>query len=418
MSASQNQHWAVFITNSSKKNTFIHSLMGDNSLKPDGFEFLAEKRGALFSKIQIDKLIEEEVRHDIKLLTSHTTQNLQSFSSGERKKALFNYLMESDPDYLILDNPLDNLDKDSQAHFKKIIEDISPRINILQLLSRASDLLPFIDNLAVLQNGQISWFQNIEEVSQVLESSIASIKGNIPEPLEKLYFDKEFLIRLKNVNVAYGDKAVLHNINWDIKPGEYWELAGKNGSGKTTILSMITGDNPKGYGQEIILFGTKKGSGESIWDIKKKIGYFTPAMIDRFRGYHSLENMLISGILDSIGLYVIPSAAQIRLAQQWLALVGLDKKKDSYFHDLSLGHQRLIMCIRAMIKHPLLLILDEPTAGLDDASASMVVSLVNKMAQESDTTIVFVSHRQEPNLKAQFTYQLNSGKNGSTGSIS
>ena len=409
MSESQNQHWAVFITNSSKKTSLIHNLLGKKSVKPDGFESLAGKKGALFSKIEIDKLIEEEVRHDNKLLTSHTSQNLQSFSSGERKKALFNYLLESDPEYLILDNPLDNLDKDSQVHFKKIIEDISSRINIVQLLSRASDLLPCVNKLAVLQNGQLSWFQNKEEVLEVLDRLGASINGNIPSPLEILDYDEEYLIRLRNVNVAYGEKAVLKNINWDIKPGEYWELAGKNGSGKTTILSMITGDNPKGYGQEIFLFGTKKGSGESIWDIKKKIGYFTPAMIDRFRGYHSLENMLISGILDSIGLYVIPSAAQIRLAQQWLALVGLDQKKDSYFHDLSLGHQRLIMCIRAMIKHPLLLILDEPTAGLDDASASMVVSLVNKMAEQSDTTIIFVSHRQEPNLNAQFTYQLNTG---------
>ena len=380
--------------------------MSDKLTKPDGFESLAEKKGALFSKMEIDKFIEEEVRHDNKLLTSHTSQNLQSFSSGERKKALFNYLLESNPDYLILDNPLDNLDKDSQANFKKIIEDISSKTRIVQLLSRVSDLLPFIDKLAVLQNGQISWFQNMAEVSHVLDSSTSIIKGNIPSPIEKLKYSQEYLIRLKNVNVAYGEKAVLHNINWDIKPGEYWELAGKNGSGKTTILSMITGDNPKGYGQEIFLFGTKKGSGESIWDIKKKIGYFTPAMIDRFRGYHSLENMLISGILDSIGLYVIPSAAQIRLAQQWLAMVGLDQKKDSYFHDLSLGHQRLIMCIRAMIKHPLLLILDEPTAGLDDSSASMVVSLVNKMAQESDTTIIFVSHRQEPGLNPQHVFHL------------
>ena len=417
MAANQIIHSAVFITNSSNKKNFIRELMSDKLTKPDGFESLAEKKGALFSKMEIDKFIEEEVRHDNKLLTSHTSQNLQSFSSGERKKALFNYLLESNPDYLILDNPLDNLDKDSQANFKKIIEDISSKTRIVQLLSRVSDLLPFIDKLAVLQNGQISWFQNMAEVSHELDSSTSTIKGNIPSPIEKLKYGQEYLIRLKNVNVAYGEKAVLHNINWDIKPGEYWELAGKNGSGKTTILSMITGDNPKGYGQEIFLFGTKKGSGESIWDIKKKIGYFTPAMIDRFRGYHSLENMLISGMLDSIGLYVIPSAAQIRLAQQWLAMVGLDRKKDSYFHDLSLGHQRLIMCIRAMIKHPLLLILDEPTAGLDDSSASMVVSLVNKMAKESDTTIIFVSHRQEPGLNPQHVFHLTLSEQGSTGQI-
>ena len=417
MSEDQNQHWAVFITNRSNKRTFINDLMSDNSGKPQGFETLNGKKGALFSKIEVDKLIEEEVRHDNKLLTSHTSQDLQTFSSGERKKALFNHLLESDPDYLILDNPLDNLDKESQEKFKQTIKEISSRIYIIQLLSRESDLLPFIDKLAILQNGELQWFRNKSEVSRFLDKSSTFIAGLIPRPLEALTYEKEYLIRLKEVNVKYGDKAVLQNINWDIRPGEYWELAGKNGSGKTTILSMITGDNPKGYGQQIFLFGRKKGSGESIWDIKKKIGYFTPAMVDRFRGYHSLENMLISGILDSIGLYVIPSAAQIRLARKWLALVNLDGEKDKYFHDLSLGHQRLIMCIRAMIKHPLLLILDEPTAGLDDASASMVVSLVNKMAEESDTTIIFVSHRKEPGLKPTYTYQLAEGKNGSTGSI-
>lgn len=178
---------------------------------------------------------------------------------------------------------------------------------------------------------------------------------------------------------------------------------------------MITGDNPKAYGQELFLFGRKKGSGESIWEIKKNIGYFTPAMVDRFRGYHSLENMLISGILDSIGLYVIPNEAQVRLAGQWLDLIGMGDSKDRYFHELNLGQQRLIMCVRAMIKHPLLLILDEPTAGLDDASASLIVELVNKMARESDCTVIFVSHRKEPGLDPQWVYELSMQEGGSTG---
>ena len=417
MSSTQPKHWAVFITNSSHKQAFIRELMDDTLKKQNGFEDLSGKTGALFSKIEVDKFIEEEIRHDNKLLTSDTSQNLQTFSSGERKKALFKYLLDSDPDYLILDNPLDNLDKDSQENFKQTIIEISSGINIVQLLSRESDLLPFVDRLAVLQGSEIQWYANKAAIIKTLPDNSLALQGSIPPPLDPMEYDKKDLIRLKGVHVKYGEKAVLHNINWDIKPGEYWELAGKNGSGKTTILSMITGDNPKGYGQELYLFGKKKGSGESIWDIKKQIGYFTPAMVDRFRGYHSLENMLISGILDSIGLYVIPSEAQIRLARQWLALVNLEEQKDGYFHDLSIGHQRLIMCIRAMIKHPLLLILDEPTAGLDDASAAMVVTLVNKMAEESKATIIFVSHRKEPGLKPQFVYQLSMGQEGSSGQI-
>ena len=411
------QHWAIFVNNQSKRQAFINDLMSSSQVKAQGFCELHGKRGALFSKMELDKFIEEEARHDNKLLTSHTQQSLESFSSGERKKALFRYLLDSEPEFLVLDDPFDNLDRDSQADLKDLLLELSKDLPMVQILSRQNDLLPFINRYGILEDSVIHWYSHLEEIKKSLRQQREIFTETIPAPLEYSDYGKDYLIQLKDVNISYGDKPILQKINWDIKPGEFWELAGKNGSGKTTILSMITGDNPKGYGQELYLFGQKKGSGESIWDIKKKIGYFTPSMIDRFRGYHSLENMLISGILDSIGLYIIPNEAQIRLARQWLNLIGLADLKDSYFHDLSIGQQRLIMCVRAMIKHPLLLILDEPTAGLDDASASLIIALVNKMAAESDITIIFVSHRKEKDLNPEYTYQLSMGEKGSTGRI-
>ncbi|MBO6828651.1 MAG: ATP-binding cassette domain-containing protein, partial [Muricauda sp.] len=190
---------------------------------------------------------------------------------------------------------------------------------------------------------------------------------------------------------------------------------GPNGSGKSTLLSMITGDSHKGYGQDLTIFGQKKGSGESIWDLKQKIGYYTPAITDKFRGYHSLEHMIISGLHDSIGLYVQPTDSEIKLARQWLQLLQLEERKKEHFRDLSDGDKRLVMMARAMVKHPPLLILDEPTAGLDDASASLFVALVNKIAKESETAIVFVSHRKEPQLEPTFIYELYLGEKGSKG---
>jgi len=242
-------------------------------------------------------------------------------------------------------------------------------------------------------------------------------KGGIPAALSPLKFDNDILIQLKNVTVNFGNKTVLQKINWTIKKREFWQLVGKNGSGKTTLLSMITGDNPKGYGQELFLFGKKKGSGESIWDIKKNIGYFTPSMTDKFTGYHTIENMLISGLNDSIGLYITPTEAQLRVAKQWLQLINLWEKKETQFNDLSMGQKRLVMTTRAMIKHPLLLILDEPTAGLDDASAKLLVELVNKIARESDTATIFVSHRKEPGLNPDLIYELEMSERGSTGRV-
>jgi len=409
----QTQHWAVFIDNQSNKQGLIRQLLTDGR-PPQPLEALKGQNGALFSKLALDNFIEEEVRHDYKPLTPSTSQSLQSMSSGERKKALLNYLLETKPDFIILDNPFDNLDQDSQKQLKKVLAKISGYITIIQLISRSADLLSFVTNFSRLDFSQ---FLVIKDLTNIEHQKRQILNRDVPKALKHFNYSHQNLITFKNVSVSYEEKPILKNINWKIKKGEFWELAGKNGSGKTTLLSMVTGDNPKAYGQEIFLFGTRKGSGESVWDIKKNIGYFTPAMVDRFRGYHSLENMLISGLLDSIGLYIKPGEAQLRVAREWLALLNMENKKDSYFHDLSLGQQRLIMCARAMIKHPLLLILDEPTAGLDDASAALVVDLVNKMAAESHTTIVFVSHRKEPELKAPFTYELVCTSEGSVGKV-
>jgi molybdate transport system ATP-binding protein len=409
----QIQHWAVFINNQSHKHNLIEQLFSANN-PPVGFEILKGLKGALFSKPALDNFMEEEIKHDRKLLTSSTPQSLQSMSSGERKKALLNYLLTTEPDFLVLDNPFDNLDIDSQKHMKRVLNNISDHISIIQLISRSGDLLPFITNYYRLELTELI---SIISPSTSIPKKNDFLKRDIPPALDCFTYSYEHLIKFKDVSVRYEEKSILKNINWKIKSGEFWELTGKNGSGKTTLLSMITGDNPKGYGQDIFLFGMQKGSGESVWDIKKNIGYFTPAMVDRFRGYHSLENMLISGLLDSIGLYVKPSEAQLRVAKEWLALIDMADKKDCYFHDLSLGQQRLIMCVRAMIKHPLLLILDEPTAGLDDASAALVVALVNKMAAESQTTLIYVSHRKEPDLKAHFVYQLALTEGGSIGTV-
>ena len=180
---------------------------------------------------------------------------------------------------------------------------------------------------------------------------------------------------------------------------------------------MITGDNHKGYGQQLYLFGQRKGSGESVWDIKKRIGYYTPAMTDKFSGLHSCLNMVISGMNDSVGLYLRATENQKALAKEWLIILDMWHLRDVLFADLSAGQQRMVMTARAMIKHPPLLILDEPTAGLDDESAMLFISLVNKIAKESKSAIVFVSHRKEPGLEPQFIYELQTSPEGSHGKI-
>ncbi len=408
----QLQHWAVYIDNNSDKEGFIEKFL--RGCPPPEFEILSGKKGALFSTLALDRYIEEEARHDAKLLTGDTTQSLLSLSSGERKKALLRNVLESQPDFIILDNPWDNLDSDYQKALRKILNSVAIDTHLLLLIGRKKDILPYIKTCYRLQGSEL-----LRDRGRLTSDPSQFMWGDqpVPMPIENIPCERDLLVRFRNINISYGNRPILHSINWDIRKNEFWQLTGPNGSGKSTLLTMITGDNPKAFGQELIIFGQKKGSGESVWDIKRKIGYFTPAMTDRFSGYHSLQNMLLSGLLDSVGLYVQPSEVQLRVAAEWLRLIGLYDQRDHNFHELSRGNQRLVMCARAMIKHPPLLILDEPTAGLDDASASLFVSLVNKIAAESRSAIIFVSHRKEPGLTPQYEFRLEMSGEGSTGKV-
>lgn len=406
------EHWALFITNASPVDAFIDDLLRQDPPQP--MHSLANCKGGLFSQKAVDRFIEEELRHDLHILNPDTDQELRTFSSGERKKALLSYLLKQEPEFLILHNPFDNLDIESRAALKEQLKQLAERIAMIQIVSRPIDLLPFITRYARLA---VDGFQEMEAPPVLDQEPQDPFKGDIPPPIEEHEYREPHLVRMKNVTIAYGEKVVVKDIDWEIKPGEFWQLSGPNGSGKTTLLSLITGDNPKAYGQDIYLFGFQKGSGESVWDIKEEIGYFTPAMTDRFRGYHTLEHMLVSGLVDSIGLYIQPAEQQLHLAQAWLQLLGMEDKAQHTFASLSPGEKRLLMCARAMIKHPLLLILDEPTAGLDESSSALVVGLVNKMALSSKSSIVFVSHRVEPGLQPDKTLQLFSHTGGSQGQI-
>ncbi len=408
-------HWAVLTKNNSDKDSLICELL--EGKKTTYFSNLHGLKGALFSKLVLERLIDEEERHGVKVITGNTTQALISMSSGEQKKALLHYVLNSNPDFLILDNPFDNLDIESQKELRQQLISISVQIPMVQLMSRRGDILPFINNITNCGDSP-SLKTNFESYSSVSEIVTTHFKGIIPPSPTPIVIETKVLVAFKQVSVSYDTKTIVKDINWKIESGEFWQLKGKNGSGKTTLLTMITGDNPKGYGKDLYLFGKKKGSGESVWDVKRKIGYFTPAMTDKFTGYHTVEYMLISGFFDSIGLYAKPTEVQLRIAKQWLLLINMWDIRNSLFHELTMGQKRLLMVTRAMIKHPLLLILDEPTAGLDDESAALFVALANKIAKETSTALVFVSHREEIGLNPQFIYELLPTEDGFIGKVS
>lgn len=410
------KNWAIFSNDLSMNSLFIQALLKGNA--PKELEELQGKTGALFSTFTLEKFINEEIRHDDHTLSENENRSIQTFSSGEQRKALLQHLIDQKPDFLVLDNVFDMLDKSSVSDLIVRLKQLSTRIKIIQIVKRKSNLLPFITHVLEVEKEKV--ISNLK-TEIYLESTkyiqTINLHSDLPEALEKIQEVPETLVQFNNVEVNYGTKTIVRDINWTINKGDFWQLKGPNGSGKTTLLSMITGDNPKAYGQDVVLFGRRRGTGESIWEIKKNIGYITPSMISQFRGWNTVEKMVISGFVDSIGLYKKPSALQRRIALQWIKLIGLEKDRHTRFSTLNEGQQCMVMIARAMVKHPPLLILDEPAHGLNDANALLLSALINKIAAEGNTIIIFVSHRNEPGLKPKQVFELHPHQKGSKGIV-
>ncbi|WP_147677369.1 ATP-binding cassette domain-containing protein [Algibacter pacificus] len=402
------QHLAIYISNSFDKEGLIKTIFL-GKLIPS----FSSLKGALFSEIILNKFIDEEMRHGKMDVVTKTKNSLLHSSEGERKKALLDHIIAQEPDYIVIDNVFGNLDIATQAHIEKQLETLSKTTSIVQIANRKGDILPFIKNIYQIEDDKLVAFSNTENKTEVFH-----FEETLPSAA--YHNSKKFLnplIKFNNVSINYGERPILNAVSWEIKSGQFWQLMGPNGSGKSTILSMIFGDNPKAYGQDIILFGVKKGSGESIWDIKQKIGYFSSEMLRGFTRHETIGNMIASGFFDTVGLYKTPTNAQIKIAQQWLRVLNMFDIKKQSFLSLSRGHQRLVLIARAMVKNPPLLILDEPTNGLDDNDAALFCELINKIATETNTAIIYVSHRKEANLNPDFIYQLIPTEKGSKGQV-
>lgn len=400
------KHIAIYSSNSENKKQ-LHNAIVSGVLIPE----LSTLKGAFFTEITLSKFLQEEVIHGNFSVETETSNSLLNSSEGERKRALLKHVLANNTvDYLVIDNVFDCLDIKTQANVEVLLNELRKTVRIIQIAARKRDILPFIETIYKVENGKLKIF-DITSVKRDDNYFIA----DLPKPYKTENEDYNPLIKLNHVNLSYGDRPILQDVSWEIKPNEFWQLRGPNGSGKSTILSLISGDNPKGYMQDMTLFGMKKGSGETVWDIKKYIGFYSSEMLRGFKRRDSIESMIVSGFLDSIGLYQYPTNVQLKIARAWLRLLKMDAIKDKSFYYLSNGHKRLVLIARAMVKHPPLLILDEPTNGLDDHDAQIFAELVNKIAKESNTSIIYVSHRKEEYIEPDFIYELVPGKMGSTG---
>jgi len=406
------QHWDILLSNQVNKKAFIDNIL--NGEAKGELAVFNNQKGILFSDIAIEKFIEKEFQYDSVEASKTSNRQLRTFSSGERKKEFLRYCIEQKPDFIIFDNPFDHLDQPSRVILADSLKDLTTEIAIIQILNRTVDVLDFVPNKALIKDNTFELHPLVKTENHFKTLNTAAI----PKALEPHdFFHESVLIKLDDICVSYEERKILNNISWTIKQGEFWQLIGPNGSGKSTILSLITGDNPKGFGQNLFLFGRKKGTGESVWEIKKQIGIFTTSMTDLFQKSHTLEQMILSGFFDSIGLYIEPTTHQKQIVTQWLEVIEMAHLRKKRFIDLSIGQQRVALIVRAVLKHPPLLILDEPVEGLDDENVDLVIQLINTIKQETNVSIIYVSHRIEQGLAPTSVFELLPSETGSIGKI-
>ena len=324
-------------------------------------------------------------------------------STGETRKTLICRTLMSKPELLILDEPFDGLDVASRANLAETLSQLSKQnITIVMVLNRFNEIPPFVKYIGLLANCQLLKYGTKDTIlNDVAVKQLTNLEHlsnfTLPEPDEvsvPLPNDLDRII-LNNGFVQYDGKAIINGLSWRVKANENWQIIGPNGAGKSTLLSLITGDHPQGYSNDLTLFGHKRGSGETIWDIKRHIGYVSSSFHLDYRVSLSVENVLVSGYFDSIGVYQTASDKQLKLVKQWLQLLDLTELAEKPFQSLSWGQQRLVLIARALVKHPTLLILDEPLQGLDYLNRELVKNWIDNLIDKGNTQLLFVSHHVE-----------------------
>ena len=331
-------------------------------------------------------------------------KGIRFLSSGQVRKALIARALYAETDsgikLIVLDDPLESIDRDSQQRISSCIKDyLGQGFASLQLCRRHTDMLPGVTHLALMQDLVMGQRGPLEDVLQGPEfAALSQQRPQLPErlPASALAGKRDrkdsTLIELVHVDVNCGEQRVLSDVNWSMGPDRHSLIEGPNGCGKSTLLSLIDGDNHKGYGQHVSLFGRRKGSGETVWEIKARFGIVSNELHNKYvKGWKVLD-VVVSGFFDSVGLYDDSGSREQGLARQWLQAMGIAALEKSYYHEISFGQQRLVLLARAMVKQPQILVLDEPCVGLDDYHRLLILGMLELIARQTSTNIIYVSH--------------------------
>lgn len=346
---------------------------------PVANEAEAQWRASLFSDFAIDTMLDKQ---------------MVMLSSGELRRLQIVKALLTAPRVLIIDNPFIGLDAATRDQLHMLLLRLIRErgLQLILVLSRHDEVPPFITHVVPVCEKRVGKRIAVADWREQMEAPLAGMgSGPALSPAEV----GEPIIVFRDVTLRYGNHTLFEHLDWQVHRGERWALKGRNGSGKSALLSLVCADNPQAYACDISLFGHRRGTGESIWDIKRRIGYVSPEMHRAYLKDLPAIEIVASGLHDSVGLYVRPRPEQMGVCLQWMSVFGIEELAQRTFLTLSSGEQRLVLLARAFVKDPELLILDEPLHGLDTLRREQVRCIIDDFCSRPEKTLIMVTHYAE-----------------------
>ncbi len=321
--------------------------------------------------------------------------SLIKLSNGQTRRARLARALLSRPELLILDEPFMGLDADGRVEVSAMFAGLIEEGQRLILITQPDGIPQWATHVLELDRGSISWQGTRDTfINRTSAPATRAIASEVKKPDRQTTSSQAAtIIEMHNICVAYDGRTILDNVNWKVRQGERWALLGPNGSGKTTLLSLIAADHPQAYCNDVVLFGQKRGSGETIWDVKRKIGLISPEMHLYFTEPLTAFQAAATGFFDVLAHCATNKEQDMKL-RTLFELFNLTALIARPFACLSTGEQRLVLLVRALVKEPPLLILDEPFQGLDPPAICSLRFWIETRLR-SDQTLIFVSHQPD-----------------------
>ena len=393
-----------------RKTVFDKFLVREETPEQEQERLRQEAEDKRLMHVELEKVRKHlyEIFHLEQLLDKH----IILLSSGELRKFQLTKTLLTNPRVLIMDNPFIGLDVTARGQLAEFLTLLTRETNVsvVLVLSKTDDIPDFITHVVPVKELKVGQKMTLQEFKESQEPVPARMlteektraildlnvnSSNVNCQLSTVNCQPSTVIEFRNVNIRYGERTILKDLNLTVKDGEHWALNGENGAGKSTLLSIVCADNPQSYANDIVLFGHQRGKGESIWDIKRHIGYISPEMHRAYMKDIPAIDIVASGLSDVSGLYKKPKPEQRTVCEFWMDIFGVKRYADTTFLKLSSGEQRLVLLARAFVKDPSLLILDEPLHGLDLKNRRLVKDVIEVFCQRPHKTMLMVTHYRE-----------------------